>query len=136
MVLVSLVVPPNLGDYINLSTTSTRLKTLWTYLNVITNITYLMNYVTVMLNKSLGKTLIRFKMASVTSLLWHHDRHVMDQHPHLPADGLTTPHHDKPNEPEVVDIMTPAPLPGGTLHHHEEARQYTLQHDKDTTSTR
>ena len=79
MVLVSEVVTPispNLGEYINLSTTSTRLKNLWTYLNikrlhknVITNITYLMNYVTVMLNKSLGKALIRLTMASATSLL-------------------------------------------------------------------
>ena len=85
MVLVSVAVPlisPNLGEYINLSTTSTRLKnlleefTLWANLNikrlhknVITNITYLMNYVTVMLNKSLGKALIRLMMASATSLL-------------------------------------------------------------------
>ena len=47
---------------------------------------------------------------------------------------MTTPHHEELNEPEVVDLMTPAPWPGGTLHHHEEARQKALQHDRDTTS--
>ena len=51
-----------MGAYLNI-------KRLHKVKNVITNITYLTNYVTVLLNKSLGKAPIRLTMASSASLL-------------------------------------------------------------------